>query len=75
MEDPNPTFNFSDVKSLERFAAVINEYKRLVSLPELTDEDEKRLAAILAFAVYDKDLEAMLSQIDKDVAEELENND
>jgi hypothetical protein len=45
----------------------IDEYVRLASLPELSDKDADRMAAILELAQYDSELNDWINQVDQQV--------
>lgn len=50
----------------------VQEYYKLATLPELSERDAERMAAILELAQYDDELNSWLYKIDHLVAEELE---
>ncbi|HBL13786.1 MAG TPA: hypothetical protein DD379_20805 [Cyanobacteria bacterium UBA11162] len=50
----------------------VQEYYQLAILPELSERDAERMAAILELAQYDDELNSWLYKIDHFVAEELE---
>lgn len=50
----------------------VQEYYKLATLPELSERDAERMAAILELAQYDDELNAWINKIDHLVAEELD---
>lgn len=53
-------------------AKFVQEYYKLASLPELSERDAERMAAILELAQYDDELNFWINKIDHLVAEELD---
>jgi hypothetical protein len=53
-------------------AKFVQEYYKLATLPELSERDEERMAAILELAQYDDDLNYWINKVDHLVAEELD---
>jgi hypothetical protein len=50
----------------------VQEYYKLAALPELSETDAERMAAILELAQYDDELNFWINKIDHLVAEELD---
>ena len=50
----------------------VQEYRRLAILPELSEKDAERMAAILELAQYDDELNSLINEVDDLVAEELD---
>lgn len=65
-------FDFYEVESIGKIAAIANEYRRLALLPELSDKDAERMSAILEWAMFDEALNKMIAEIDDEVANKLE---
>lgn len=59
-------------RSGQVLAKFLQEYYKLATLPELSERDAERMAAILELARVDRELDFWLSKIDHLVAEELE---
>lgn len=61
-----------DIKSVQVLTSMATEYKRLALLSELDEASSERMSAILELASVDKELNKLITQVDIEVASELE---